>query len=143
MIVLEHQYSPLETGVGTPAADSSNEGSAIFYTNWEGYGGYYSGTDFPRNYVVEIVGTGSIGDISEGTYKWSRDGGVSWIATTGSCGTDWIHLGSNVYIRWAYGGTGTAGQIAIGDRWTWTCRPKYLRVKGDSSVWDAREILLR
>lgn len=139
--ILEHQRSPFESGVGTAQADSGTAGSASFHTNWEGYGGYYSGTDYKRDWIVEITGTGTSDDITQGTYRWSRDGGVSWLGTDGTTGTDWIDLGSNVYIRWNYAG-GTTEQIAIGDKWTFSTWPKYLKVQARPEDWNTREILI-
>jgi hypothetical protein len=139
-ILLEHQRSPFESGIGTPAVVATT-GSAIFHTNWEGYGGYFTGTDFRQDWVVEIMGTGTANDIINGTYRWSRDGGISWLGTDGTSGTDWIHLGSHVYIRWEYQG-GTEGQVEIGDKWSFSTWPMYLDVQARPEDWRTRKILI-
>jgi len=141
-LVLEHQRSPFESGIGTPAADSDNAGSALFHTNWEGYGGYYTGTDYRRDYVIEVTGTGTSTNLTQGTYRWSRDGGLSWMGTGSAMGTDWRSLGSNVYIRWEYVGS-LLGQAEIGDKWTFSTWPKHLEVQAKAADWRTREILIR
>lgn len=149
--VLRQDVSPSESGIGKPSAYSANLGSAIFYNNWDGYGtgtlgNIYQGTDYRRTFVVEVTGTGTgtTRTIPEGTYRWSNDNGLSWIATAQVCGSVWIGLGSEVWIRWECGGTGSINQIYIGNKWTFDCSPKWMLVAGNAQQdYREREYLIR
>ena len=128
-------FEPIsKNGISKPTVGSSNKGSAIFHNNWEGFGSYYTGTDFERTFVVQIIGTGTNNDIAHGTYKWSRDGGFTWEGSS-VCNTEWTagsvgYLVSGVYIRWENGGTGTNNQVYIGNRWTFSCKPLFEKSSG-------------
>ncbi len=116
-------------GIGTSSSGTSNIGSALFYNNSDGYFGPYTGTDFKRQFVIEIDGTGTNNEISGASFKWSRDGGFTWDKTNQSCNTDWDgtlgKLVNNIFVRWEPK-NGTSNQLFIGDRWTFYTYPTHL-----------------
>ena len=117
-------------GIGTSVYGSSNLGSAQFFNNSDGYFGPYSGTDFKRQFVIQIDGTGTDNQINGASFKWSRDGGYSWDATAQLCNTNWDgtlgKLVDNVFVRWENTGSGTLGQLFINDKWTFYTYPTHL-----------------
>lgn len=63
------------------------------------------------NYAVEIDSGGSTGF---STFRWSDDGGATWIATGVPTSSSHTHLANGVYISWDY------GTYMVGTRWDWT-----------------------
>jgi hypothetical protein len=68
-------------------------------------GGYRGTVD--RTYRVQIDGTGT-----PDTFKWSKDGGSTWAATTVAVNSSWIHLEEGICVKWA----ATTGHTS-GDYW--------------------------
>uniref|UniRef100_A0A6M3XSR7 Uncharacterized protein n=1 Tax=viral metagenome TaxID=1070528 RepID=A0A6M3XSR7_9ZZZZ len=127
-IVFEEQTSAVESGIGPVTAGATNTGSSIFHSDRYGYAGVYLDSQYPRTFVVEIDAVGADSDVSDSTYKWSADG-VTWNTTGASCGTAWQELMQNAHIRWQRVG-GTTDQVALGDRYTFTCTPLSKAVAG-------------
>src|SRR5574341_367225 len=125
-IILETQISAAEKGISEPAKGTANAGISIFFTNSDGYGGYFSGVDFRRTWKVQIDGTSGGNGIGNATFKWSKDNGQTWEETGQETGTGWEYLEQNVYIRWEHG-TGTGNQCGMSDFWTFETVPTRLR----------------
>jgi hypothetical protein len=83
-----------------------------------------------RDWVVRMTGTGTAGEVNEGTYKWSMDGGLSF--NTGfQTSYEWAQLGSGVYVRFTRGtGSGTNNIFAANDEWNWKTFPVNQTVGG-------------
>jgi hypothetical protein len=127
-VILTEQTSGVESGIGPVTAGATNTGSSVFHSDRYGYNGVYLDSQYPRTFVVEIDAVGANSDISDSTYKWSADG-VTWNTTGASCGTAWQELMQNAHIRWQRVG-GTTDQVALGDRYTFTCTPLSKSVAG-------------
>lgn len=132
-IVLNIQTSPSEAGIGrgTKVAGSLY---GNMETNWEGYGYGFKGADFPRTWRVEILGTGTAGQVDEGTYRWSMDNGITWVGT-GVTSQSWLHLQDEVYIRFTRGThAGTTGLYTVADAWQFNTAPLKISTGGKHSV---------
>ena len=116
-------------GIGTSVTGSLNIGSAAFFNNSDGYFGPYTGTDFKRQFVIQIDGTGTNNEISGASFKWSRDGGYSWTKTKQECNTDWDgtkgKLVDNIFVRWE-ARDGTTNQLFMNDKWMFYTYPTHL-----------------
>lgn len=102
-------------------------GTANWYNNWEN--GVYKGSDYPRVYSIVIDGTTDGNVIGSATFKWSRDGGISFAAIQQTTGTQWIDLEDGIKFRWGAVGT-TASQLGYGDRYDFKVVPLNVPVKG-------------
>jgi hypothetical protein len=128
-IILSEQTSMVESGIGGVTVGTANVGSALMHSDRFGYKGVYQGEEFPRHFAIEIDGTGANSDISDSTFKWSADNGVTWTKTGVSCATGWIELVDNAHIRWERVGA-TTNQVIYADRWTFTCTPLEKAIAG-------------
>lgn len=134
-IVLNVQSAPGEVGImaGTKVAGTLY---GQMETNWEGYGKGFLGDDFPRTWRVEMTGTGTAGGLTEGTFRWSKDNGVSWEGTNALTDTKWVYLADEVYIRFhrgTYTG-GTTGMWSTSDAWTFRTAPLKISTGGKNIV---------
>ena len=76
-------------------------------------GGVYTGND-EREYVVTIDSVGSGSEVGQSTFKWSQDGGATFVALGVTTSTSFITLSDGVGIRF----TGATGNdFVIGDTW--------------------------
>lgn len=127
----DRDYSVGKGGIGI-ATKAVGTRPGQLETNWRGgVGTGFSDSTFERDWVVEVVGTGTAGEVSEGTYRWSNDGGLTY-AGTGISSFDWTHLKDGVFVRF-HRGTGTSGTINIlaqNDKWTWKTYPVNQTVGG-------------
>jgi hypothetical protein len=123
-VVFDEDTYQGEQGIGI-GSFVSHSGAANWFTNWET--GIYTGDDFPRTYVFNIVGTGVHGDINESIFRYSNDGGASWQANYATTSTDWLDAGFGLQIRWEQ--SGTAQQLCIGDALAVKCVPLNIPVK--------------
>lgn len=134
-IVLNVQTAPGEVGI---MAGTKISGTLYgqMETNWEGYGKGFQGADFPRTWRVEITGTGTSGGLTEGTYRWSRDNGVTWDGTNALTDTGWVHLADEVYIRFHRGTYlgGTNGMWTTSDVWNFRTAPLKISTGGKNTV---------
>jgi hypothetical protein len=127
-IILTEQTSAVESGIG-PVTAGTNTGSAVMHSDRYGYNGHYTGEEYPRDFVVEIDVVGTDADVDNSTFRWSPDGGITWSNTGVACSLGWIALVDNANIRWARVG-GTTDQVAVGDRWSFTCTPLRKAIAG-------------
>ena len=118
-VVFDQDITVGESGIGV-GTFSSRSGLANLYTNWET--GVYTADDYPKNYVITIDGTSEGNSIGSSTFKWSNDGGVSWIAATQYTATTWVDIEDGITIRWEPIGTGTL-QCNYGDVFQFRCVP--------------------
>jgi hypothetical protein len=133
-VVLNIQNAPGEVGImaGTKIAGTSN---GQMETNWEGYGKGFLGGDFPRTWRIEMVGTGTAGGLTEGTFRWSKDDGVTWDGTSAQTDINWIHLADEVYVRFHRGtASGTINMWSTADTWQFRTAPIKLTTGGRNSV---------
>jgi len=129
-ITFRRDISPSETGISVPV---HSVGSSLgnFHNNWDrSYGQMFSGSDYPRTWVIEITGTGTSGNLAESTFRYSNDNEITWGTSTttsgtiGTCGYDWHHFGWNVYGRFSLGSaTGSQTIVATGEKWTFETKP--------------------
>jgi hypothetical protein len=132
-IVLTRQTGVGEVGI-QPGTKVVSSGPVTMETNWEGYGKGFRGGDFPRTWRVQLFGTGTAGEILEGTYRWSMDNGLTW---EGTAVTDqaWTHLKDEVYVRFTRGtSAGTSSLFGSGDCWTFNTAPIKLSSGGKGQV---------
>ncbi len=120
----DRDYSVGEARIGI-AAKVQGTLPGQMETNWRGgIGTGFTDYTFERDWVVQITGTGTAGEVNEGTYKWSNDGGLNF-ATACVTSFDWASLRDGVHIRF-HRGTGTnvtTGILGINDKWTWKTFP--------------------
>ena len=132
-IVFSDQVSSADAGIGIP---SRTAGSSIgtMFNNWDrSWGKGFQGSDFKRKWIVEVIGTGTNGELGECLASWSRDGGLT-VGTITTAYT-WIHLVDEVWVRFDRGtATGTADIMAIGDKWEFTTEPLKAAVGGVRTV---------
>jgi hypothetical protein len=134
-VVLNVQTSPGEVGI---MAGTKVSGTLFgqMETNWEGYGKGFLGADYPRTWRVEMTGTGTEGGLTEGTFRWSKDNGISWCGTNAITDTNWIYLADEVYVRFhrgTYTG-GTTGMWTTSDVWTFRTAPLKISTGGRGVV---------
>lgn len=84
--------------------------------------GPYSGTDM-TDFYVEIESTGEIGSA---TFKWSHDGGATFVATGVSTSTSPVTLENGVKIQWTQG---AGNDVVAGDNWRFKAYLPYGRDK--------------
>lgn len=126
-VVFDQDVTTGESGIGV-GSWVSHSGAANLYSNWET--GFYRGDDYPRVFVVEIDGTTSGSNIGQSTFKWSNDGGFTFLTenTELSTATSWTELESGLKVRWEP--VGTNAQCVYGDRFTIRCTPMNIPQKG-------------
>lgn len=130
-VVLNKQSGPGKVGI-QPGTKIAGTLAGQMESNWEGYGNGFSGADFPRTWRIEMLGTGSSGTLGEGTYRWSKNNGVTWEGTQLTT-EDWTFLQDEVYIRFHRGtSTGTSGFFTTADVWTFNTTPTKLSTGGKS-----------
>jgi hypothetical protein len=131
----DRDTSVAEGGVGL-ATKVAGGTRAQMETNWRGgVGTGFSDSSFERDWVVKVVGTGTAGEIAEGTYTWSEDGGIS-VGGTMNTALDWAELTKGVFVRF-FRGTytgGTTGLFAVNDQWNFKTFPKAQAVGGKRSA---------
>lgn len=128
-VILNKQTGPGESGI-LPGTKIAGTLTSTLETNWEGYGQGFQGADFPRTWRVEILGTGTTGGLTEGTFRWSQDDGVTWEGTNNTQ-TGWIYLRDEVYVRFSRGtGTGTVGFFTTSDVWQFNTAPTKISAGG-------------
>lgn len=127
----DRDYSVSEGGIGI-ATRIAGSTPGVMETNWRGgIGTGFQDYTFERDWIVQITGTGTAGEVNEGTYKFSNDSGI----TFGSgyvTSFEWNHLRDGVYARF-HKGTGTlvtSGIFATGDKWTFKTFPLNQTVTG-------------
>ncbi len=121
-VVLNKQTSPGEAGI-QPGTKVAGTLYSRMETNWEGYGNGFKGADFPRTWRVEVLGTGTSGGLSEATFRWSMDNGVSWEGTS-TTSVSWVPLTDEVYVRFHRGTyTGTTNIFSTADAWNFNTAP--------------------
>ena len=128
-ITFRREIAPSDTGISVPVRTVGSSTGAL-HNNWDrSYGDRFSGSDYPRTWLVEVLGTGTSGMLNEVLFKYSNDNGVNWGTisnggTTGTCGYDWHDLGWNVNIRFSLGSTvGSTSVLATGDKWSFETKP--------------------
>lgn len=134
-IVLNVQSAPGEVGImeGTKISGTLY---GQMETNWEGYGKGFLGADYPRTWRIEMTGTGTEGGLSEGTFRWSKDNGISWEGTNALTDTNWVYLADEVYVRFhrgTYTG-GTTGMWTTSDTWQFRTAPLKISTGGKNFV---------
>jgi len=132
-IVFRNQVSPADSGVSR-SVKTVGTSFGTMHTNWDrSYGGPFAGTDFARDWSVEITGTGTSAGLSECTAKFSSDSEQTFGSVT--TGFDWIALGQNVFIRFEKGtSSGTNSIFNIGDKWEFVTEPLGKSVGGERVV---------
>ncbi len=132
-IVFRDQVSPADSGISRP---TKTVGSSIgtMQTNWDrSYGAPFSGTDFGRDWSVEIIGTGTSSGLFECTAKYSSDSEQTFGTITTNF--TWVDLGQNVYVRFDKGSaSGTTSIFNIGDKWEFKTEPLGKNTGGDKFV---------
>lgn len=127
----DRDYSVSESGIGIGTKAVGTRPGQM-ETNWRGgIGTGFQDWTFERDWVVQVTGTGTAGEVNEGTYKWSNDSGLTFAT---ACKTDfeWTHLKDGVYVRF-HRGTGTSGTtniFAADDKWTFKTFPSNQTVAG-------------
>jgi len=122
-IVFRNQVSPADSGISR-ATKTVGSSIGTMHTNWDkSYGRPFSGTDFARDWSVEITGTGTASGLFECGFKYSSDSGETY--GTGTTGRGWMGLGNEVYIRFEKGtSSGTTSIFNIGDKWEFNTEPR-------------------
>lgn len=119
----DREYSVGDAGIGI-ATKVSGTRPGQMETNWRGgVGTGFTDYTFERDWVAEMIGTGTAGEVNEGTYRWSNDGGLSYGTAVSSY--NWTHLLDGLYVRF-HRGTGTSGVsniFAADDKWNWKTSP--------------------
>lgn len=98
-----------------PQKEGSGSASAIL-------GGSYSGTN-DLDYYIEIESTGEIGAT---TFRWSQDGGTTFVATGVSTSTSPVALNNGLTVRWTQG---AGNDVVDGDVWRFKAYLPYHRRK--------------
>jgi hypothetical protein len=132
-VVFKSKVSAGEAGI-LPSRRTQGSSTGTCLTNHdETYGSGFRGSDYRRDWSVEITGTGTSGGLKECSFKWSMDGGLG--TSTGTTTDGWAHLADQVYIRF-HRGTSTAitGIFAVGDKWEWNTNPVRNQVGGKRTV---------
>jgi hypothetical protein len=124
-VVFEQDTHQGEQGIGI-GSFTAHTGSANWYTNWET--GVYTGDDFPRTFVFQIDGTSSGNQIGQASFKFSRDGGVSWGSAGCTTETNWVPIEHGLCVRWEAVGLGSL-QLGFGDSFSVRCVPLNIPVK--------------
>lgn len=124
-VVFETDIYQGESGIGV-GSFTAKAGLANWYTNWET--GVYQGSDFSRNYVIQIDGTTAGQQIGTATFKYSNDNGVTWATMGVPTNTNWTDVENGLWMRWEAVGTSTA-QLSIGDSFSVRCVPINIPVK--------------
>ena len=128
-VVFKSKISAAEAGIGPSSRTQGSSVGTLFTNHDETYGSGFRGSDYRRDWSVEITGTGTSGGLRECTYKWSKDGGLG--TSTGTTTDGWAHLDDQVYIRFTRGtSTDTTGLMVVGDKWTWETNPVRNQVGG-------------
>jgi len=110
------ETTPGELGRFNIETDSSNSNAGFIELNGR-YGGS-SDIDDPlidfdledETWLFEIDGAGATGTA---TFKWSRDNGSNWQATTKATNYEWVSLSAGIYIRF----WDRNGEFTVGDKW--------------------------
>lgn len=128
-VVFKSKVSAGEAGI-LPSRRTQGSSTGTCLTNHdETYGSGFRGSDYRRDWSVEITGTGTSGGLKECLFKWSRDGGLG--TATGTTTDGWAHLADQVYIRFTRGtSTATTGIFVVGDKWEWETNPVRNQVGG-------------
>lgn len=130
----DRDYSVSEGGIGL-ATKTVGTRPGQMENNWRGgIGTGFTDYTFERDWIVEMTGTGTAGEVNEGTYRWSNDSGLSYGTAVSSYG--WNHLLDGVYVRFTRG-TGTSGTnnvFAANDKWTWKTFPVNQTVGGKKTA---------
>ena len=128
-ITFRREKAPSETGISVPVR-SVGSSVGLLINNWDrSYGGVFKGSDYPRKWVVEVLGTGTSGRLSDSTYRYSKNDKITWqtfsdSGTVGTCGVDWNDLGDEVYVRFDMGSsTGTDNILVTGEVWKFNTTP--------------------
>lgn len=130
----DRDYSVSESGIGL-ATKVAGTRPAQMETNWRGgIGTGFQDYTFERDWKVVITGTGTAGESDEGTFKWSRDGGLSF-ATAYPTNFNWQHLQDGVYVRFHRGtSTGSINLYAVNDEWNFKTFPRNQSAGGKRSA---------
>lgn len=130
----DREYSVSEGGIGVGTKIVGTRPGQM-ETNWRGgVGTGFTDASFERDWVLEMIGTGTAGEVNEGTYRWSNDSGLSYGTAVSSYG--WNHLLDGVHVRF-HRGTGTSGAsnvFAANDKWNWKTFPVNQTVGGKKSA---------
>lgn len=129
-ILFRDQVTPADAGIGKPSRTAGSS-IATMVTNWDNsYGKGFKGSDYERTWTLEVIGTGTNGEIGEALLAWSKDGGISNAGTVTSS-KDWVAMGDEVYVRWTRGtSTGTTDLWQVGDKWSFKTQPIKGAVRG-------------
>lgn len=131
----------IRDGVVTFETDTTNKGIgypirvygtsiAKFYSNWDT--GFYSASDYPKEYHFKIIGTTDGTNPGYAKFRYSKDNGMSYLPDELTTGTDFQSIDSGLEVRWALT-AGSLAQLAINDEWKITCTPvNTLSISGDS-----------
>ena len=106
-------------GIGYPIRVTGSS-IAKFYSNWDT--GFYQASDYPKEYHFKIYGTLNGTNPGQAIFRYSKDGGVSYLSNDITTGTDWIAIDKGLEVRWGVI-VGTSAQLAINDEWSITCIP--------------------
>lgn len=121
-ITFKRKVSPGEAGIGLARRTQGSTAGSMYNNHDEMYGSGFEGSDYERNWSVEITGTGTSGGLRECTYKWSNDDGIG--TTDGTITDAWTHLDQQVYVRFTRGTSSLiTGLFTVGDRWEWKTNP--------------------
>lgn len=96
-----------------PQKEGAGSASAIL-------GGTYTGTN-DLDYYIEVESTGEIG---AATFRWSDDGGVTFVATGVATSTAAVALNNGVTVRWTQG---SGNDVVDGDFWRFKAYLPYHR----------------
>jgi len=128
-ITFRREKAPSDTGISIPVRTVGSS-VGILHNNWDrSYGEMFQGSDYPRTWVIEVLGTGTSGRLADSTFRWSKDNMVSWetfsnAGTVGTCGHDWYGLDWEVYVRFDMGSsTGTDNILVTGEQWKFNTAP--------------------
>lgn len=130
----DRDYSVAEGGIGVGTKVAGTRVGQM-ETNWRGgIGTGFQDASFERDWVVQVTGTGTAGELSEGTYKWSNDSGLTF-TTDYVTSFEWSHLKDGVYVRFHRGtGTGTTNIFAADDKWNFKTFPVNQTVGGKKTA---------
>jgi len=150
--IFEEEIDVGELGIGRPIVIGAlgEDTRGTFYNNWQGYpfpdsivdltysgptafrttaqliraaelG--FTGSDYPRTWIVEIDKSGGIGTA---TFKWSKNAGKDWEETGVATDEDWNELEDNVWVRFSPDDAGSH-YFTDGDKWRFFTIPKHMR----------------
>ena len=121
-IVFRDQTAMSESGIEKPTRTVGSSVGTLNNNFDRSYGQGFRGSDFPRTWKIQIMGTGTSGGVDECTFRWTKN---EWIgSSTGTTNFEWVGLGDEVYVRWDKGtSTGSTNIMVIGDEWEFNTNP--------------------